>query len=230
MAGFGEASAGTKSRESLLKRAGDPAACSEASDSQPHPDCRSPIQMFLWTLPGAQPERGPPGTVKVQFVGINSPKPWDVTRGEQFVCTTPCGGWFNPNDSLQMHTGEGKGSLFELNVPNLRPHAKKGPLEVQAEPGSMGLFAGGVTVTALSGMAVMVGGILAAIGCATDSSGVCKAGLITMPIGAVGLIPGIWMIASAGADAEIVPVEGGGVSTLNGSERWQVVPRVGGAF
>lgn len=41
------AGVGSSREESLLREAGDPARCSEATDTAPHPQCASPIQVFL---------------------------------------------------------------------------------------------------------------------------------------------------------------------------------------
>ncbi len=47
--GVGSIGAGASSRrdESLLREAGDPSRCGEATDSAPNPQCASPIQVFL---------------------------------------------------------------------------------------------------------------------------------------------------------------------------------------
>jgi hypothetical protein len=36
-----------KESKSTLRAAGDPATCTKATNAEPHPDCRSPIQIFL---------------------------------------------------------------------------------------------------------------------------------------------------------------------------------------
>lgn len=41
------AGVGSSREESLLREAGDPSRCTEATDTAPHPQCASPIQVFL---------------------------------------------------------------------------------------------------------------------------------------------------------------------------------------
>jgi hypothetical protein len=46
-AGLASGGVGTKQTKSILRAAGDPAACEKATKSEPSAECRSPIQIFL---------------------------------------------------------------------------------------------------------------------------------------------------------------------------------------
>jgi hypothetical protein len=164
--------------------------------------------MFLWPLPGTEPEQGPPGMVKVDFLAIEAEQPWEVTSGENLLCLTPCSRWMHPTDSIKLRGPEPRRfNLDEVTMPNLKPYVHEAPLEVQAEPGSFGRFTTGVAVSGLAGATAMVGLLFTALGCGSDREGLCTAGLITLPVGLLALVPGIWMITSSGADVEVVPAQ-----------------------
>jgi len=211
--GNAEIGAGTTSEESLLREAGSADGCSGSTDEAPHADCRSPIQMFLWPLPWIQQQQGPPGTVKVDFVAGDADTVWNVLAGGQVLCTTPCSQWMPPSTPLILR--EPESSFFDpaesVEVPDLRKHSAEGPLEVRAETSSFGLWATGVTLTSLSGMAAVAGIVMLAVGCPStrdgsmNEPGLCTAGAVTGPIGVAGLVPSIWLILAAGAHAEVLP-------------------------
>src|SRR5262249_5682457 len=58
--------------EELVRAAGVPDSCGESTDEAPHTNCRSPVQVFLWSIPGRVAEEGPPGWVKADFVSANA--------------------------------------------------------------------------------------------------------------------------------------------------------------
>ncbi|MBW2523456.1 MAG: hypothetical protein JRI23_04750, partial [Deltaproteobacteria bacterium] len=55
----GGVGAGTDGAQSLLREAGDPARCAEATERASHPSCNSPIQLFLSPLHGPALPTGP---------------------------------------------------------------------------------------------------------------------------------------------------------------------------
>ena len=59
------------------------------------------------------------------------------------------------------------------------------------------MYATGIVFTSLSGMALVTGITLTAVGCATDHDGMCTAGLITGGVGAVGLYGSIYLMRKA---------------------------------
>jgi hypothetical protein len=52
---------------------------------------------------------------------------------------------------------------------------------------------------------VITGITLTALGCGTGESGMCTGGLITLPIGVAGMIPGIMMISASSPTVEVRP-------------------------
>jgi hypothetical protein len=68
-------------------------------------------------------------------------------------------------------------------------------------------FVGGLTVTALAGMGVAAGTALTAVGCSGGGSGMCTGGLVTLPIGLVALVPGIWMIVDSKGVVHVTPMQ-----------------------
>jgi len=79
-------------------------------------------------------------------------------------------------------------------------------LQIKAIPRSMGEFVGGIVATTFSGIAVLTGTALTAVGCRdAGSRGTCTAGLITLPIGLAGLAPSIWMIVDSAPEVDIRP-------------------------
>lgn len=205
--------AGTSSREQLVREAGDDGSCRQSTDEAPHPDCRSPIQMFLWPLPWVERQQGPPGTVKVDFVAGNADTTWNVLAGGRVLCTTPCSQWLPPITPLMMREPESSflDPAESMQVPDLSAHATDAPLEVRAESRSFPLWATGVTLTSLSGMATLVSVVLLAIGCpdggdgSTNEPDLCTAGAVTGPIGLAGLAPSIWLILRAEPHADVLP-------------------------
>lgn len=75
----GGVGAGTEEEQSLLREAGDPARCAEATDRASHPACSSPIQLFLSPLQTAPPASGavagPPATTAPPSPAQPAPAP-----------------------------------------------------------------------------------------------------------------------------------------------------------
>ena len=210
-------SAGAKSGRSagLLRAAGDRATCFQDSAAGPAPGCRSPIQVFLWPIPGRAAEEGPPGTVKVDLVSANAAARWDVYYDDQVVCTTPCSRWLDPARPLYLRTRD-EGSYYarpdRIRVHDLERYAADGSVQLQAHPTSQGQLATGIVFTSFSGMATITGIALTAVGCSSaesGSTGMCTAGVTTLGLGAVALWASIELILDARARAEILPGGGG---------------------
>ncbi|MCC6557434.1 MAG: hypothetical protein IT372_31170 [Polyangiaceae bacterium] len=201
----GQAGGSTRSEETVMREAGDPEACKAATDESPTVECRSPIQVFLWPLPGAQEERGPRGTVKVGFYSAQGSRTWDVKSGERTLCETPCTKWVDPAVPFGMYS-EGNilnGGDILVQVPDLRAYGS-GPIDVRAEGKSMAGLAGGVTMTTFGGLGTAAGIALLGYGCGVGESGVCAAGAITAPLSALLLLgPGIWLIIESGPEVHV---------------------------
>jgi hypothetical protein len=196
---------GTEGEESLVREAGVPARCEESTDGAPHVECSSPIQVFLSPLPAMLRDRGAPGMVKVRFLPVDASRKWEVMVGDRALCTTPCEKWVDPAMPFSFKHDPGfwqQNSI--IDVPDLRAEAKADRVEVKAEPRNTAQFVGGILVTTFSGIAVVTGTALTAVGCPSGGS-TCAPGLITLPIGLAGLVPGIWMIASSSPTVEVRP-------------------------
>ncbi len=145
----------------------------------------------------AQPQP-PPGSTYATFLSTGELK-WDVTVDQQPACSTPCSLWIEPLRYVTLHTEEDRPVRLEVG------YMPGGQLTVSAEPLSRGAYAAGVTFTSLSGMGLATGITLTAVGCSTDHSGMCTAGLITGGISAVGLYASIRLMQSALPKAHIGP-------------------------
>ena len=106
---------------------------------------------------------------------------WDVRIDNNAVCTTPCALVVAPLHYVTLHAKDRTSP--HLAVGYLAP----GDVLIQAQPRAEGAFAAGVTFTALTGMGLATGITLTAVGCSTDRSTMCNAGLITGAASAVGL-------------------------------------------
>jgi hypothetical protein len=208
IAGVGKASVNTESEKSLVREAGLLDYCGDASDQAPHPDCNSPIQLHLDPLPGhgGRQVEGPPGTVRVDFYSGHGDSVWEVIADRKTLCKTPCSTWIDPGSALAMRERRPWAPDEQLNVPSLQRYSAAGQLQVRAHPTHRMGMASGMMVTSLAGAAAVTGIVLTSVGCSQDSSGaMCRGGLISLPIGLVGLVPGIWMILHYRAHAEVTP-------------------------
>ena len=193
--------------ESLVREAGVPARCEESTESSAHYECSSPIQVFLRPLPVTLRDRGGPGMVKVRFLPVDANRKWEVMVGDRTLCTTPCEKWVDPAMPFSFKHDPGfwqRNSI--IDVPDLRERAKTDRVEVKAEPTNTAQLVGGILVTTFSGIAVVTGTVLTSVGCPNpEGGGTCAAGLITLPIGLAGLVPGIWMISASSPTVEVRP-------------------------
>jgi hypothetical protein len=197
---------GSESEETIVREAGAPAHCEEGTESAPHPDCASPIQMFLQPLPASVVDRGPVGTVKVKFLPVRAEQEWNVVVGDRTICKTPCERWLDPAMPYTLKYDPG---LFQknelLDVPDLRGQGER--VMVRSEPRSTGEFVGGILLSTFGGLGIVTGTALTAAGCASGDSGVCTAGLVTLPAGLVLLAPGVWMIVDSKGTVRITPMQ-----------------------
>jgi hypothetical protein len=169
-------------------------------------ECSSPIQVFLRPLPSTLKDRGMPGMVKVRFLPVDRKNKWEVMVGDRALCTTPCEKWVDPAMPFSFKYDPGvlqRNSVIE--IPDLREQSQADRMEVKATPRKTGKLVGGILVTTFAGFAVITGVTLTALGCATDEKGMCIGGLITLPIGIAGLVPGIMMISDSSPTVEVRP-------------------------
>jgi hypothetical protein len=92
-----------------------------------------------------------------------------------------------------------------LQVPDLR-EAGGERLLVRAEPQRKGELVGGILLVTFGGGAVAAGTALTAVGCSGGGRGLCTAGLVTLPAGLLGMVPGIWMIVDSKGVVRVTPM------------------------
>jgi hypothetical protein len=152
--------------------------------------------MFLQPIPGAAVvEQALPGKVKVTFLPPTALERWDLMAGEkETVCTTPCETWIDPGRpyTLKYDPGWWKRNEY-FDIPDLKPYADQGPLEVSIEPRHGGELAGGIVATSLGGIAAIAGALVAGNNCGHDPKA-CAAGWIALPIGLGVAGAGVWWI------------------------------------
>jgi hypothetical protein len=206
VAGIGTGQGASSSEEATVREAGDPSRCELGTEASPDPQCASPIQVFLSPLPASLVDRGPPGMLKVKFLPVRPDEKWEVVVGDRSVCTAPCEQWVDPAMPFSLKFDPGFWSRNQYwEIPDLRPHLHDERVEVKVEPTNSGEFVGGLLITTFSGIAVATGIPLTAAGCG-KSSGVCTAGLVTLPIGLLGLVPGIWLMLDAKGTVHVTPM------------------------
>lgn len=159
------------------------------------PDPMQPGQPQL--EPNGQP---PPGSTHATFISTTEMQ-WDVTVDQRPACTTPCSTWVVPLSFVALHSHEVAPVRLDVGYMN------GGSVMVQAEPLSEGAYAAGITFTALTGMGLVTGITLTAVGCSTDSHGMCTAGLITGVASGLGLYGSILLMKSALPKAHIGPAQ-----------------------
>ncbi len=231
-AGVSKASLGGKAERSasLIRSAGDWKACDEGTEDGPAANCRSPIQVFLWPIPGRAPESGPAGTVRVDLLSATANSRWDVYYDDQVICTTPCSRYLDPARPIFLRAREdGPGGPDKIRLRDLLDAAGDGAVQVQAHPTSYGKLATGITFTTFGGMAVVTGISLTAIGCGGGtlaSGGMCRAGGTTLALGSFVTAGAIWLITEALPKAELFP--GGSPSPVHPGRGFAVSVGPGG--
>ncbi len=193
----------------VIRSAGDWKACDDGTEDGPAPNCRSPIQVFLWPIPGRAPEEGPAGTVRVDLLSASANRRWDVYYDDQVICTTPCSRYLDPARPIFLRGREdGPGGPDKIRVLDVMDAAGDGAVQIHAHPTSYGKLATGITFTTFGGMAVVTGISLAAVGCgdsAMASTGMCTAGGTTLAIGSLVTAGAIWLITESLPKADLVP-------------------------
>ena len=152
-----------------------------AMPPQPY-DGAQPQPPYDGAMPPQPPQPFPPqhAETRATFVSTGEAR-WDVRIDNNAVCSTPCALSIPPMRYITLHAQEGtRDRLADEDLP-------PGDVVVQAKPRAQGAFAAGVTFTTLSGMGLVTGITLTAVGCSTDRRGMCNAGLITGGVSAVGL-------------------------------------------
>lgn len=151
--------------------------------------------------PGAdqQPAGQPPaGSTHATFVSTSGMQ-WDVTLGEEPVCSTPCQLWVPPLQFVALHSHE------EVPVRLDVGYLGGGDVTVAAKPLAEGEYAAGVVFTTFSAMGLVTGVTLGIVGASTHSSGLTTAGIVTTIPCAIGLYASIELMEHALPRAHIGP-------------------------
>jgi hypothetical protein len=107
------AGARTRNEESVMREAGDPSFCAQSSDQAPHPQCASPIQVFLVPV-DAPATRGQVvplddqqrarelGGVMISFPAREE-EYWSLRDSEgRVLCDLPCSRWVPPGSGYRL--------------------------------------------------------------------------------------------------------------------------------
>jgi hypothetical protein len=149
---------------------------------------------------GQPPQPQPPGATRATFVSTGEAR-WDVRLDNNAVCSTPCSLIIDPMRFVSMYSQERSPSRLAVG------HLPPGDVLVQAKPRAEGAFAAGVTFTTFSGMGLVTGITLTAVGYGTDRSAMYKAGLITGAASAVALYLSIDLLRSSLPRVSVGPAQ-----------------------
>lgn len=197
--------------ETLVRSAGDPDRCSASTDREPHADCRSPIQVFLWPIAGRATAEGPAGTVRTELISADANQRWDVLYDDEVICTTPCARWTDPSRPILLRSREdGRNGRERLTVLDLWPAADSGSVRVVAHPARLGRRMAGMSIGGMGLLTAMMGGMIALADCgdtSTDpfiqSHNRCDGGKTAAAIGAVVAGVGAWLFLDSGPTADV---------------------------
>lgn len=208
VAALGQVGGRVSGREQLIRAAGEAQSCGAGTEQSPHPNCRSPLQVFLRPVPGRVAEEGPPGTVRVDFISAHANGRWDVYIDDEVACSTPCSRWVDPSRPVFLRARSGRpfAPPDEIQVPDLGEQAAGGPLQLRAHATSTGELVTGLTFSGLGGMALMTGITLGSVGCASGRSELCQGALISLGAGALVTAGAVWLILDSAPRASILPV------------------------
>ena len=126
---------------------------------------------------------------------------WDVTVDKQPACSTPCTLPIGPLQFITLKSQEPSPVVLDVG------YMPAGDLMVSAKPLANGIYATGIVFTSLSGMALVTGVTLTAVGYGADKDGMKTAGWITGITGAVGLYGSIWLMRHALPKVQIGPAQ-----------------------
>jgi hypothetical protein len=177
-----------------------PAGAQPGAEMAPEPAPPVPDASPEMTSQPAPPEarQPPPGSTQAIFVSTAA-QPWEVLLDREPVCQTPCSTWVPPMRFVTLRSIERAPVLLDVG------YLPRSPTIVSGKPLETGKYAAGITFTTLSGMGLVTGIALAAVGCTTDHDGLCKAGVITGVPSAIGLYLSIQLMRSAVPKATIGP-------------------------
>lgn len=216
---LGSGTARSSASKSIIRRAGDAAACASSTDASPDASCSSPIQMFLLPvdraggpgglIAGGRPARPPMGgPIEVQLVSAEPEASWDVIVDGRRVCTTPCTQHLEPSRSILLREQSGLlARTTRVHLNDLHRWSHVGGVQVRAHSTSTWNLAG---LSRMGGLFYGLIGAGFAIPClrgGDDSDQMCTVSGISFGFG-VGLFAlGTWVLDSPGR-ADTSPLSG----------------------
>lgn len=174
-----------------------------------------------YRIPGVPGDPGMPAPwvgVETEFVSATS-LPWEVMVDQQSACWTPCKLALDGPRWVTLRSRDRR--PIRLDVGELG----RQPATVTAHDLKQGTYATGITFTALGGMGVVTGITLTAVGCSTDRSGMCTAGLISGGAGAIVTLGGIWLMQQALPRYQVRALERHGLSLYSTGQSGGVAGR-----
>jgi hypothetical protein len=154
------------------------------------------------------PQQLPQGATRATFVSTGDAR-WDVRVNNNAVCSTPCALLVHPMHFVTLHSQERAPSQLSVG------YLPAGDVVVRAKPRAQGAYAAGVTFTALSGMGLVTGITLTAVGYGTERQGMTTAGLITGGVCAAGLYLSIDLLLKSRPRIDIGPAQAQPYATGN---------------
>lgn len=165
-----------------------------AAQMQPE---QPPAEQNLAPPPQPQaPMQPEPGSTQATFMSASS-EPWEVLLDRQPACETPCSIYVPPMRFVTLRSRD----RVLLDVGML----PQGSVVVRGTHLRDGAYAGGIVGTTFSGMGLVTGITLTAVGWGTGKDGMRLAGLITGGVSAVGLYLSIRLMQSAVPKVEVLP-------------------------
>jgi hypothetical protein len=164
--GIGQVGARTSSEEVVMREAGDPSKCQEATDNSPNANCGAPIQLILEKVPklGALPESGPKDSVHVSFLSHSrmNGTGFSVFERDRMLCAVPCTRWVRRDAQLELRYYDLRQGREDKRrkIPSLEQFGDQQWVEVQPQPPEINV---GFPLVMLGGMGVFGGGLVFAL-------------------------------------------------------------------
>ena len=170
--------------------------------SPPQPDPYGQPQPYDQPQPQPYPQQPQPQQGSRATFVSTAEKRWDVRIDNNAICTTPCSMFIEPLRFVTLHSHDPRPTKLSVG------YLPGGDVLVNAKPRSDGAFATGVTFTSLGGAAAITGITLTAVGCSTDRSGMCRAGIITGVAGLAVTAGSISLIKRSLPSVQVGPANG----------------------
>lgn len=150
-------------------------------------------------------------SVETSFVSATSMS-WEVMVDQQSACWTPCELMLDGPHWITLRSRDRRPIRLEVG------ELGRAAAAVTAHDLKTGMYATGITFTALGGMALVTGITLTAVGCSTDRDGMCTAGLISGGAGAAVTLGGIWLMRQALPSYQVRALERRGLSLFGNGQ------------